>query len=75
LLNNYAKRNIKFQHRWLDKFNWLSYSKKLEGAFCKYCIVFAKFDGQQSQALESLVTLAFQNWKKGLEVNILINKN
>ncbi|KAE9522008.1 hypothetical protein AGLY_017598 [Aphis glycines] len=29
LLNNNAKRNIKFQQRWLDKFNWLSYSEKM----------------------------------------------
>ncbi|KAL4099002.1 hypothetical protein QTP88_023505 [Uroleucon formosanum] len=68
LNNNNAKRNIKFQQRWLDKFNWLSYSEKLEGAFCKYCVVFAKSGGKGSQALGSLVTHAFQNWKKALEV-------
>ncbi|KAL4083385.1 hypothetical protein QTP88_028709 [Uroleucon formosanum] len=67
LLNNNAKRNIKFQQRWLDKFNWLSYSEKLEGAF-KYCVVFAKSGGKGSQALGSLVKHAFQNWKKALEV-------
>lgn len=75
LLNNNAKRNIKFQQRWLDKFNWLSYSEKQEGAFCKYCVVFVKSGGKGSQALGSLVTHAFQNWKKALEVNKLINKN
>ncbi|KAL4127017.1 hypothetical protein QTP88_011215 [Uroleucon formosanum] len=68
LLNNNAKRNIKFQQRWLDKFNWLSYSEKLEGAFCKYCVVFAKSGGKGSQALGSRVKHAFQNWKKALEV-------
>jgi hypothetical protein len=45
----------------LDKFNWLSYSEKLEGVFCKYCLVFAKFGGKRSQALGSLVTFTFQN--------------
>ncbi|KAL4127023.1 hypothetical protein QTP88_011221 [Uroleucon formosanum] len=68
LLNNNAKRNIKFQQCWLDKFNWLSYSEKLEGAFCKYCVVFAKSGGKGSQALGSRVKHAFQNWKKALEV-------
>ncbi|KAE9538663.1 hypothetical protein AGLY_005762 [Aphis glycines] len=44
LLNNNAKRNIKFQQ------------------------LFAKSGRKGSQALESLVTHAFQNWKKDLEV-------
>jgi len=29
-----------FQLKWLNTFNWLSYSKLKEGAFCMYCILF-----------------------------------
>lgn len=73
LLKQHAKRKIKFQYRWLEKYNWLCYSEKLQGAFCKYCIVFAKTGGIGSQALGSLVLNGFQNWKNALEVSILTN--
>lgn len=46
----------KFNYSWLRKFSWLAYSKKLDGAFCKYCVLFAsQFAGQSSsQSLGSL---------------------
>ncbi|XP_050064715.1 zinc finger MYM-type protein 1-like [Aphis gossypii] len=68
LLKQHVKRKIKFQYRWLEKYCWLCYSEKLEGAFCKYCIVFARTGGIGSQTLGSLVLNGFQNWKNALEV-------
>ena len=32
--------NVHFQHHWLQRFPWLSYSKLLEGGLCRYCILF-----------------------------------
>lgn len=34
-------RNRKFKLEWLDRFPWLVYSSAKEGAFCKYCVLFA----------------------------------
>ena len=31
-----------FQHKWLNKYPWLVYSKNLDGGFCKFCALFAK---------------------------------
>ena len=33
-------RSVSFQHRWLEKFLWLSYSNVLGGGICRYCILF-----------------------------------
>ncbi|XP_022168246.1 uncharacterized protein LOC111032289 [Myzus persicae] len=68
LLEQHTKRKIKFQHHWLGKFNWLCYSEQLQGAFCKYCAVFARSGGVGNQTLSSLVTTACQNWKNALKV-------
>jgi len=59
----------------LKAYPWLSYSEKFEGAFCKYCVVFAFAGGIGSQRLYSLVLTAFQNWKKATEVLIYRNYN
>lgn len=58
-----SKRNIKIQHRYLDKYNWLTYSEKLEVAFCKYflVLVFVKSGCRGSQTLGSRVLTVFQN--------------
>ncbi|XP_050065649.1 zinc finger MYM-type protein 1-like [Aphis gossypii] len=68
LLDQWKKRGLKFQYKWLKAYPWLSYSEKLEGAFCKYCVVFAFAGGIGSQRLCSLVLTPFQNWKKATEV-------
>jgi len=36
-----SKRKLKFQLSWITRFSWLVYSKKLEGAFCKMCVLFS----------------------------------
>jgi hypothetical protein len=36
-------RNRSFQHHWIQQYApWLAYSRKLNGALCKYCVLFAK---------------------------------
>ncbi|KAL4127161.1 hypothetical protein QTP88_011359 [Uroleucon formosanum] len=51
---------LKFQHKWLNEFNWLIYSEVEGGAFCKHCVVFAKTGGKGNQPLKCLVTEVFR---------------
>lgn len=39
--SEFGKINLKFQYSWLKAREWLVYSKKLDGAFSKYCVGFA----------------------------------
>ena len=66
---NEGQHRRKFNYTWLKKFYWVAYSKKLNGAFCKYCVFFAtQFAGQSSsQCLGALVSEPFRAWKKALE--------
>ena len=34
-------RNLKFQYSWLHRWHELAYSKLLDGAFCKHCVLFS----------------------------------
>jgi len=34
-------QNRSFQKQWLNEFTWLAYSNIYNGAFCKWCVVFA----------------------------------
>ena len=34
-------QNRSFQKQWLNEFTWLTYSNIYDGAFCKWCVVFA----------------------------------
>jgi len=38
------------------------------GAFCKYCVIFAKSGGVGNQPLGNFVTIPFNNWKKAKEI-------
>jgi len=75
IISIYKKRGLRFQHKWLQSFSWLCYSEKFNGAFCKYCVIFASCGGIGSQLLGVFVTKPFQNWKKSKEVNYLYYLN
>jgi len=61
-------KNLKFQYRWLHTFPWLAYSAKLDGAFCTFCVAFAKSGADiNSQTLGALVRKPFKNWKHAME--------
>lgn len=59
----------KFNASWLEKYFWLAYSSKEDGAFCKYCVFFAKVSSGKGnhQNLGALVTYKFSKWKHALE--------
>lgn len=63
------KRNLKFQPHWVDRYPWLVYSEKLQGALCKNCVVFAdECAGKgEHQRLGCFVTKAFRNYKKAMD--------
>lgn len=72
LLDKFKDKKIKlrFQHKWLTEFNWLSYSAKENAAFCKYYVLFATTGGIGGQPLGALVKVKMDNWKKAKEVSI-----
>jgi len=62
------KKNFKFQRSWLLKYKWLAYSVIMNGAFCKYCVLFSvRGGGIGHQMLGQLVKTPLTNWKKALE--------
>ena len=57
--------NQSFLPGWLDQHKWLSYSKKLDGAFCVPC---ALFNGACTKPIKGkLVTAPFRTWQKKSE--------
>lgn len=50
------------------EFQWLAYSERNHGAFCKYCVLFAKVGGENGQPLRHFVKTAFYTWKKAKQV-------
>ena len=54
----------KFQHRWLSSHPWLAYSKNKQGAFCKWCVLFAK---EVDLELGQLVTSPLHEFAKGAD--------
>lgn len=65
----FNKNKLKFQYNWLEKWEWLAYSKEINGAFCKYCILFGKdYVGKGSnQKIGCLVSKPFIKWKDTIE--------
>jgi len=65
----FNKKKLKFQYNWFEKWEWLAYSKEIDGAFCKYCVFFSKdYVGKGSnQKIESLVSKPFIKWKDSIE--------
>jgi hypothetical protein len=47
---------------WLNEFQFLSYSKSLDGLYCLSCILFPSTS--QAQRAELLIATPYQNWKK-----------
>lgn len=57
-----GSRLRKFQPNWLKEYPWLSYSKQKDGAFCRFCVLFA---GSQGGDLGQLVSEPLQDFAKG----------
>lgn len=68
-IRHFGSKKLKFQLTWLQKWEWLSYSKKSDAAFCRYCVFFCQEGvGKGShEKLGSLVTTPFFKWKDAIE--------
>lgn len=66
---NVGGKMLKFQSTWTEKWKWLIYSKYFDGAFCKYCVAFAKdcVGKGQHQKIGVLVDSPFVKWKHAVE--------
>ena len=57
-----------FQKQWLNEFAWLTYSNIYNGAFCKWCVVFAPQTVSRSAKRPCLLVSVPQcNYKKAKE--------
>lgn len=64
----HGNKNLKFQLSWLNKWNWIAYSSLVDGAYCKYCVLFGiKKGGKGGQLLGQLCNQPFKNWKHATE--------
>jgi hypothetical protein len=63
------QRRLKFQIDWLNRFLWLVYSRKLQGALCKYYVIFANNTVGKGthQKLSALIIKPFTKWKDAIE--------
>lgn len=56
----------------VKRWNWLAYSEKYDGAYCKYCVLFAGEGGvvgkQNFGNLVKKLKKPFKNWKDAIEV-------
>jgi len=61
-------KNRSFQKQWLNEFTWLAYSNICNGAFCKWCVVFApQTVSRSAKPPGSLVSRPHCNYKKAKE--------
>ncbi|KAJ8884813.1 hypothetical protein PR048_011009 [Dryococelus australis] len=68
-VSEFNQRKLKFQHKWLDKWECLAYSKLTDEAFCNYCILLSSdcLGKGTHQNIGSLTTSPFWKWKNGIE--------
>lgn len=59
----------KFNYGWLELYSpWLVYSRRLKGAFCKYCVLFPPSQSSVKGVLGSLIIRPFSKFKDMHEV-------
>lgn len=64
-----GSRNLRFQLKWFSLWSWLAFSDFQQGAFCKYCVLFAPTGaGSGSQPLGQLCKSKFNKWKNAKEI-------
>lgn len=68
-LNVEGKKKRAFQHSWLKSYEWLAYSKKLNGGLCKMCVLFGRREGGVNDVkLGKLVVEPLRTFKKATAI-------
>jgi len=64
-VKKFPNKNLSFQAKWLQDYKWLLYSEHLKGAFCKFCVLFAKGSSKfgKNQQFGALVLSHHSDWK------------
>lgn len=64
-----GNKNRYFQHSWLQTYEWLTYSKELQGGLCKFCVIFGRCEGGTNDVkLGKLVVNPMVTYKKAVEI-------
>lgn len=61
----YNNQKRRFQKNWIKNYAWLTYSAIDDGAYCKFCVFFAKEEVgyRHSQQTGTLVKKPYKDWK------------
>ncbi|CAM4832642.1 unnamed protein product [Rotaria magnacalcarata] len=60
-----GKRRSVYQHSWLVRYSWLSYSKMHQGIYCRYCVLFSRKG--ENQSLGQLINKSLRSLKDATE--------
>ncbi|KAL4708918.1 hypothetical protein ACJJTC_014946 [Scirpophaga incertulas] len=69
-LHEHGGHKRRFQASWMSTYEWLSYSKSLEGGFCKYCVLFKRTDSKIGKGNHQIPGSAIdvkKEWTKWLQ--------
>ena len=62
----YGKKQS-FNPSWLDNHNWLVYSPSVDGAYCKFCVLFRTTTEHNSSKIDHLVKSPLTFWTTACE--------
>ena len=57
----------RFQLKWLSRFPWLLYSKRLDGCFCLYCALLGGESSHNTSKLSQLFTSPLTHWSNAVQ--------
>ena len=58
---------LRFQLKWLSRFPWLVYSKRRDGCFCLYCVLFGGESSHNASKLSKLFTSPLTHWSNAVQ--------
>lgn len=60
-------RILTYQPKWRERFSWLTFSHRFQGAFCNICVLFStRIAG--GNTLKTFITQPLTNWKDAIEL-------
>ena len=57
----------RFQLKWLSRFPWLVYSKRLGGCFCLYCVLFGGESSHNASKLSQFFSSPLTHWSNAVQ--------